>query len=256
MRLASLMFTATLCASALNAQTPTFEFRPLAQPGVSIGSHVFTADTVILDAALSDAGEIAFIARFNKDDGPHTAVFTSKRIVASDDDVIDGKYIASFPPHGGVAINKAGQVAFEAVYTESRDARGLGEIGIFVENRLAVHRPRVDGPVAFSLNDDGQVLLRGQPSSATAASPQKQSVLDRIRVRPPRLPLGAQIDVAPKPPKPAQRTQERPPLVSALSPFDVMCVNGRGEVLIPVNLVPRGFILLLGTPTAGASGGR
>jgi hypothetical protein len=236
----------TVLASA-SAQPIAFEFRAVVQPGSTIAGHRFTEDTAIAEAAINDADEVAFIATFAEDDGPHTAVFTSQRIVAMQDDVIDGKYIASFPPHGGVAINRGGQVAFEAVYTETQDARGLGEIGIFVENRLAVHMPRLYGPVAFSLTDDGRVELK-QQTPARQASQQKQGLLDRIRIKPPKLPNDAPVTFEPEPQ--AHQSASRPPLAGPLSPFDAMCVNRHGDVLIPVNLVPRGFMLLLGTRQA------
>jgi hypothetical protein len=252
----SLLLPAALLAS-LSLRAQTFEFRPVVQPGLTIAGHRFTEDTAIVEAAINDNGEFAFIATFAEDDGPHTAVFTSQRIVARQDDVIDAKFIASFPPHAGVALNTAGQVAFEAVYTENRDARGLGEIGIFVENRLAVHMPRLYGPVAFSLTDDGRVELKQQtPPRQAPASQQKQGLLDRIRIKPPRLPNDVPVTVAPEPPAQPHQSAPRAQLVNPLSPFDVMCVNRRGEVLIPVNLVPRGFMLLLGTPIAAVSGRR
>jgi hypothetical protein len=254
LRIPALALTALASASA---QPTAFEFRAVVAPGSTIAGHRFTEDTAIAEAAINDADEVAFIATFIEDDGPHTAVFTSQRIVARQDDVIDGKYIASFPPHGGVAINRAGQVAFAAVYTESLDERGLGEIGIFVENRLAVHMPRLYGPVAFSLSDDGRVELKQQtPARQATASQQKQGLLDRIRIKPPRLPNDVPVTVAPEPSAQPHQSAPRPQLVNPLSPFEVMCVNRRGDVLIPVNLAPRGFMLLLGTPAPQASGRR
>jgi hypothetical protein len=246
MKLATLLFTGTLCALALTAQTPTYEFRSVVQPGSVIAGHRFTDLTSIGNVAINDNGEFAFMATFLDEEGPRSAVFTSQRIVARQGDVVDGKPIFFFPKYGGIAINKSGQVAFEAEYLETRDPGGR-ETGIFVDNRLAV--PGLYGPVSFSLTDDGRVELeRPTRAQQAPASQRKPGLLDRMSIKPPRLPNNVPVTIAPEPQRPPRQSMGRPPLTASPALFDEMRVNKRGEVLIPVNLVPRGFMLLLGTP--------
>jgi len=258
-RTTTLLFaTALLSCLGVWAQpsTPAYEFRSVVQPGATIGGHTFTPDTTILNAALNDLGEFAFIARLSEADGSgRAAVFTSQAIVASEDDVIDGKFIVTILPHAGLAINKAGQVAFEAVMSESAEAarEGSGEIGIFVDKHLAL-TPHSEFLVAFTLTDDGRVLLKDEIRNAPAVVPtprKRPGLLGQIRITP-RLPKDSPIRVAPRAVRLPERFGERPPLSGPLSPFEAMRVNRSGQVLIPVNLVPSGFILLLGTPTAEA----
>ena len=248
-----LLSTALALSPAVNAQQPStaYAFRSVLQPGMTIGGHLFTQDTNLLNAALNDAGEFAFIARLSEPDGSgRTAVFTSQRIVASEDGVIDGKFISAILPSAGIAINKAGQVAYEAVMSESAEAagEGYGEIGIFVDKRLAL-TPHSDTLVAFTLTDDGRVGLKEEARNPSGAPQRRPGLMGQIRITPPRLPKDSPVRIAPNARRLPERFGERPPL-TPLSPFESMRVNRRREVLIPVNLVPDGFLLLLGTPTA------
>lgn len=93
------------------AQQPStrYAFHTVAQPGTIIGGRTFTRETVIGSAALNDAAEVAFVA---KAPSPQpVTVFTSRRIVAKEGDVIGGKYIVLIPADAILAINNAGQVA-------------------------------------------------------------------------------------------------------------------------------------------------
>lgn len=251
MRLASLLLTGTVCASALTAQPAPFQFRSAVEPGSTIAGHRFTDLTSIGSVALNDEGEFAFMATFLDGEDPRTVVFTSRRIVVAEGDVIDGKPIFFFPRYAGVAINKAGQVAFEAEYLETTGSERR-QVGIFVEKRLAV--PGLNAPVSFSLSDDGRVELE-RPTRSQQAQDQKKKpgLLDRIRIRPLKLPNDVPVSIAPEPQRPPHQAVPRPPLEAELSLFDSKAVNGRGEVVIPINLEPRGFMLLIGTPTSGAS---
>jgi hypothetical protein len=251
MRLASLLFTGTVCALALTAQT--FEFRSVVQPGSVIAGHRFSDLTSIGGVAINDNGEFAFMATFVDEEGPGAALFTSQRIVVRSGDAIDGKPILFFPKYAGIAINKAGQVAFEAEYLESQGPRSR-ETGIFVDNHLAV--AGLYGPVPFSLTDDGRVELeRPTRAQQAPASQRKPSLLDRVGIKPPKLPNNVPVTIAPEPQGPQHQAMGRPPLASPAL-FEGISVNRRGEVLIPVNLVPRGFMLLLGTHTSVAPGRR
>lgn len=249
MRFKSILFTATMCASALTAQTPAFQFRSVVQPGTTIAGHRFDDLTYIQSVALNDNGEFAFMAAFVDGLDSRTAVFTSRRIVVSEGDVIDGKSIFFFPMYAGVAINKAGQVAFEAEYLETPGSERR-QVGIFVENRLAV--PGLSAPVSFSLLDDGRVELERPTRSQPPDQQKKPGLLGRIRIRP-KLANDAPVSIAPEPQRPPHQAVERPPLVAELSLFESKAINGRGEVLFPINLSPSGFMLLIATPGSGAS---
>lgn len=177
-RITTQFLIATLLAlSALKAQAPpsAFTFRPLVQPGMTIGNHTFTGDTEIDGVALNDSGEIAFIARWS-DPGSgqeHSAVFTSRRLIAQDRETVDGKALTTIVKDS-VAINNAGQCAYEADYVfEYSDANnGLSRRGVFVDQSLALTLKGNEtgaGP-DFTLTEDGKVIPRAVPSSPAHAS--------------------------------------------------------------------------------------
>jgi hypothetical protein len=114
-------------------------------------------------------------------------LFTSRRIVATQGDLVDGKYLIMIPSSGILAINNAGQVAYEAWYADSKlaaagDATGRG---IFVENRLAsdaVFDARGNA-ASFVLTEDGRIAVANpHPAAARPAEPGL-----RIRIKPPRI---------------------------------------------------------------------
>src|ERR1017187_10468944 len=160
--LAPAVMLAGLNGFAQQPQRADLDFRAVVQPGMTIGSHTFTPDTTIDAAALNDAGEVAFVAHWTDAGTDHAAVFTSTRIVASEGDVIDGKFIAFLPNNAPVAINSSGQIAYEAGYADSEaDARaGFWHVGIFVAQHLAFTLAfQAIGKVPdFTLTDDGQVV--------------------------------------------------------------------------------------------------
>ncbi len=144
------------------AQQPTFAFTfsVIAQPGMVIGGHTFTPKTTIDSVALNDAGEVAFIARWaSGNNNEHAAIFTSQRLVVSEGDVVEGKFIALIAKNAGIAINFAGQVAYEAWYTTSKEEVVDGTLGIFIDNHLAF-TPNNLTHTDFLLTDDGWVIPR------------------------------------------------------------------------------------------------
>lgn len=259
MRNTSFLFiTALLSPTGIWAQfqTSAFDFRAIAKPGVTVGSHNFTTYTTISGAALNDAGEVAFAAQYGDSPSPDNAgVFTSKRIVARQGDAVGGKYIVLIPIDTVLAINNAGQVAFEAWYADTREIAGAGEasgLGIFVENRLAMSPAPDSSNVlpAFTLTEDGQVLLKEttRQVSAPAQAPKAPGILGRVRIKPPG---GLPISIALGPAR-----QSRPPIHGAAPPegthpaAQLFPMNHGGQILIPVNFKDGGFLLLLGTPAA------
>jgi hypothetical protein len=223
-----------------------FDLRVAAHSGMAIGNRAFNPSTTAVSVALNDVGEIAFVADFG--DGTSPAVFTSRRTVARQGDVIEGRYIVAVPYDSVVAINNVGQVAFQAWYTDTPEpGRQPSGIGIFVENHLAATLPAdASGrPRALALTDDGRVVVDTPcpPPSAPPSKP-KSSVLDRVRIAPPK---GFPISIAPSPAQRPAKEQEAAACVVARPPVPQFPTNHRGQIVIPINLRP-GFLILLGTP--------
>jgi hypothetical protein len=153
------LLPALLLAGVLSAQTTAYEFRTVLRPGMNIGGHVFTADT-IGNAAISDTGEVAFIARWPEGNQNHAAVFSLHRLVASEGDVIDGQTVAYIPLYSKLSINGSGTVAYEAFCVFSED------LHLFIE-RHHILAPS-DNP-DFRLSDEGQIII-GPPLVACESS--------------------------------------------------------------------------------------
>jgi hypothetical protein len=174
--IAHVVLIAALAVSpAVKAQQPStgYVFRSVVEPGAIIGGRTLTQETTVGRAVLSDSGEVAFVA---SEPGAPPAVFTSRRIVARQGDVRGGKYIMLLPADAILAINNAGQVAYEAWYAESKEFAATGEAtgrGIFVDDHLAStavfdHRGNA---AAFTLTDDGRIIVRNGGPSPAPASP-------------------------------------------------------------------------------------
>lgn len=260
----SLIVTLLISTAARSQQpTSTYDYRVVAQPGMTIGGFRFTPDTAIGSIALNDAGQTAFVARWRDTSGSvRTSVFTSTRLVADEDQGFAGIYVEGIPADGHLAINAAGQVAFEVIYSEAQGASENWD-GIFVDGNLALRRSLDSAGSPFTLTDDGQVLPGPQKAGAAPARPAstpqqgKPSLLDQLHMKPPKIPFG--ISISPKGPtanqtRPtADRLPPHPLMVNTTSPFAAMRTNQKGQVLIPINFGKGGFILVLGTPIADAA---
>jgi hypothetical protein len=269
-----LSFIVTLLIStAARSQQPSsaYDFQVLVQPGSIIGGHTFTPDTTIDAVALNDTGEMVFIARWSDPDrSEHAGIFTPWQVIASEGDVIDGRYIGLIPRNAQVAVNGAGQVAFEAWYGNSKDDAqpGRGHCGIFVGKHLAFTRTVSHTGSPFTLTSDGRVIVRDEPpgdssaarapSTPAPAAPKTPSLLGRMQIKPPKLPIP--IPIAPgkeelPQPKASQQPRSpamtpRPPMPCPAFPFRGLRTNGQCDMLIPINFYPNGFVLLLATPQA------
>jgi hypothetical protein len=245
-----ILVTALALPTAVKAQQPStrYAFHTVAQPGTIIGGRTFTRETIIGSAALNDSAEVAFVA---SEPSPLPiavfAVFTSRRVVAREGDVVGGKYIALIPADAILAINNAGQVAYEAWYADTREMAVSGDPsgrGIFVDDHLASDAVfDAHGNAApFIFTDDGRIVLQN-PGPAPASV--KGTLPARIRLK---LPNNTGVSITPPPgdarrPAPRKQSVEHP----ALTPFPM---NHHGQILIPVNFNSGGFFLLLGTPGA------
>jgi len=150
------------CLSAHAQQTtPAFDFVPQVWRGANIGGYVFDSNTKVDAIALSDAGGVAFTAhRQNEGNGrDQTAVLTKERLVAREGQTVDGKILVRIAT-AVVAINNVGQVAYEALYTDSPHGKLHG--GIFVDNHFSTEfEPSATGAASeFLIADDGMVRLR------------------------------------------------------------------------------------------------
>jgi hypothetical protein len=250
MRRISRLFLVAALLAPLALMAQTFEFRPLVRPGSTIGGHVFTTATQIDAAALNDAGGVAFIASWtDANQGSQAAVFTGKRIVAQSGDIVDGKYIRLLSNDPRIAINAAGLVAYEAMYSYSQaDATAnVGETGIFVEGHLvSTVKPDSDDLLLFS--DDGKVVLTPK-TVASAFAPRKSRFFEKLRVT--RFKKSSSLNDIPT----AATTRPiptfmggRPPLFAPFAPFTRVRPNRRGQIVIPLNLGSSGFVILLATP--------
>lgn len=251
----SLLVTAFLSCSGVWAQpaTSVFDLRPVAQPGMTIAGRTLDRNVTIYGAAINDVEEIAFTACLDEKTA-NAAVFTSKRIVARRGDVFDGKTLMNIRLDSTVAINRAGQVMYQAYFGDTPEIAARGEysgLGLFVDNHLTIRLTTSNENDSFSLTDDGQVLpMRESPTSPAGVPPaqKKPGLLDRVRISPLRLPKGPTVGIGPDStkPQPSARYGARPALADdLLSPLQP---NRLGQVLIPANIPGQGFILLLATP--------
>ena len=235
------LIAALALSPAANAQQPRYAFRAVAQPGTIIAGRTFTRETVIGSAALSDAGDVAFVAK-EPSPRPIVAVFTSRRIVAKEGDVIGGKYIVLIPPDAILAINNAGQVAYEAWYADSwqrASAMDYSGRGIFVDDHLASDAAfdARGNALPFIFTDDGRIVFEHQGP----ASPSPKNTPARLRLKLPK----ESVDITTGTNRPAER-KPSPAARPLLTPFPM---NHHGQIVIPVNFGNEGFLLLLGTPS-------
>jgi hypothetical protein len=234
-------FALLLSTAARAQQSPhTFDFRVVAEPSTVIGGYTLPLETKINSVALNDSGEVLFYASLQNGDG----VFTSRRLIAQSGAVVGGKTIIMIPDDPHLAINARGQCAFEAWYVNAITNVDYDEpdgFGIFVDNRLVSNFPPTfaNFPV-FTLTDDGRVVVQGTvPSPTQPAQRAKPGFASPLK-----MPKGF-----PKVPTRIQPGRFVPMAEKAQSPLPFP-INKKGQVLIPVNLEGRGFLLLLGTPVA------
>lgn len=237
--IATLFLAAAVASSPAAAQPPDYRFRVVIQPGMIIAGRTLTEQTVIGSVALNDTGDFAFVAM---EPTQPPAILTSKRVVVRQDEVIDGRAIL-IATHGQLAVNSAGQVAYEGWWsTDPNDFESPGKsgAGIFVDSRLVVSVPW-DVPVPeFTLTDDGKIITRN--AKPAPASP-RADIGNRIRIRPPK---DSPVSLAPGRPQPRIPQKPSPGAPAALPAF---AVNHRGDILFPVNFEGGSFGVLLGTST-------
>lgn len=230
---AALLTHLTLRAQPKPAE-PLFDLRPILVPGTTIDGQLIDDSSSLGDAAINDKGDVAFTIWSSSG----RSIFTTKRLVATEYEEADGKFISFIPAYTPIAINTEGQVAFLAWYANSREQLdGPGNaLGIFVDHRLATNiEPGGAYPSALTLTDDGQVIIGGPaPTLTTSTSP--------ARANPPvAYPLPSGLPPIRMPSTPKLNAPARTEAFPYLRP------NSRGQFVIPVNL-PNGFVLLVATP--------
>ncbi len=126
------------------------------------GDHVLGEGVYLEALALDDSRkDEAFVARWleseRNSNAPHTAVFSTKRCVATDGDILEGKSIVRILPNSLAISNQHGLVAYEALYVD-HPGEGLGadvRRGIFIENRFLIELdPRTASPLGGELGDE------------------------------------------------------------------------------------------------------
>jgi hypothetical protein len=131
--------------------SPAYSFKTVLTPDTVIGYHAFRYDE-ILNAAVNDRGEVAFMSR--EKSATNGTVYTLDRKVAAQGDSLDSKKIAYLYPQYPIAINNDGLVAFEAEIA-------MFDVAIFVERHMSA---RVGVfPVGFALHDNGEIVLHTSP---------------------------------------------------------------------------------------------
>jgi hypothetical protein len=180
---------ANLNGTAQQPPTSAYEFRPVFTAATNIGGHALTVRQKVEGIALNDNGEVAAVFHWNEGDRQHSAVITSRRVVARDGDVLGGKSIASINATS-LSLSASGQVAFEAVYGSP------SQTGIFVERKFIEALSVSGSPDDFTLSDDGKVTLKAAvaaaatpaaPSgSALSASPWSRVLQNAVRLKVPR----------------------------------------------------------------------
>jgi hypothetical protein len=235
----------TLCtagALAVHAQqnplsSAAYRFETLI-PGTPMGDNTFDPDAVVDGTAINDAGEVAFVAHWLDGSVERAAVFTTKRIVASEGELIGGKAISGISA-ACLTINSAGQVAYEATFTDLSGS----QTGVFVEKRflLALSNGGTAGDFVFT--NDGRVLPRPgiavaaaspvQPTPSLSATPAPQStpsgskwhptlsqkIWDKInKVSPVQIPndIGSQPQAAPQQQSPPTQNPGEPKSATAM----------------------------------------
>jgi hypothetical protein len=139
---------------------PAYLFRTVLSTGGTVGGHRLSPTATFEGLAFNDAAEVAFVIHWIDADWERSAVFTLNRRIAIAGDVIDGKPVTRILP-AALAINNAGQVAFEASYGNPT------QIGIFVNRKFIMALSVSGSPNDFTLTDDGKITLK----DATAAAP-------------------------------------------------------------------------------------
>jgi hypothetical protein len=247
-------------SASLTMAAQTFRLTPVLLPGATIAGRTLAVDATIGSAALNDAGEIAFAVYCG--DGT-VGIFTSRRIVVRQGDEVDGKFISVLSIGSPIAINNRGQVAFEAWYADSKEsdqADGWWNRGIFIDNHFVSTVPSDKTPLSLTLTDDGRVLVNEQqrasatsvPTARPPAQQKKGGLLDRLQIKLPKnLPVG--IDPSKPQQAPSAAAHGEKPEAGPVPALPQLRANARGQVVIPVNLGPGGFVLLLATPSPAIS---
>jgi hypothetical protein len=204
---AYLLFALTLKPQKPQPQT-AYRFEALTSDP-TIGDYSLDSNAVIDATAINDAGEVAFIAHWAAGTAERSAVFTTKHIVASQGEVVGERTITSISP-ASLAINNAGQVAYEATYAEPSGSR----TGIFVEKCFILELSGGGAADDFIFSNDGRVLPK--PGIAVPPPPPVQTVS----------------------PAPAPTTPQSPGSPSGLHPKLSSKVWGRISKLSPIEIAP------------------
>jgi hypothetical protein len=141
-----------LAGAAASAQQTAYDFKTVLRPESQIGGSNFKGAT-IGSAAINDEGEVAFIAHWNdRYSAAQNFVFTLRRLVAKEGDLLAYGKIASIALYGHLAISPHGIVAFEATEGAATD------MDIFVERQALVEASAAAGKDLFLNERDEPVI--------------------------------------------------------------------------------------------------
>jgi len=134
---------------------PSYVLRTVIEPSMSIGGEKIANCVDVESAVLNDLGDIAFGAYC----GDRNRIFTTKRIVVSSGETVDGKVI-ELPPQV-VAINNRGQVLYEAFFSDAADQPMKSwRYGLFLEHQFVAIAgyDTAGNSYSYTLTDDGRIL--------------------------------------------------------------------------------------------------
>lgn len=231
------LIAALLLPPAVKAQT--FNLRFVVQPDTIIGGQIIEDCLGPSPAVLNDLGDIAFQANCDGRD----RIFTTRRIVVSAGDRIDGKIIRSL--FQVIAINNQGQVLYNAIISDAIDSpMESSRDGLFLDHHLlsAVTYDAAAWPYTYRLTDDGRIYAEiASPDAAYSRS----MPLDAAPARA----CPGNIRAAPKR---NRKATSLPSAATNLPQFDTSLApvarNRCGQLLLTVNAYSGGLFLLLATP--------
>jgi len=151
-----------------HAVTPAYTYQTEIRTGMNIDGYPITPTTTLDTVVMNDAGAIAMTAHqlSGGTGSDHTAVLTPKKLIAQEGQVIDnGKTIVRIAT-AVLAINNAGNVAWEALWRDSASGNKV-HTGIFLGAHYVTDFPPFASGAAtdFELSDDDHVLLKNLPSA-------------------------------------------------------------------------------------------
>jgi hypothetical protein len=246
-----------IISASLMMAAQTYHITPVVTPTTSIDGQGMAGCHQPDSVAISPSGEIAFTTYCSTGERQlPNFVMTSKRIVAKDGYVIDGRHITLSSPQP-IAINSNGQVAYTVLWVDDgkdpKDDANWHE-GICIDRHFVQSIPNNLIVRSLTLTDDGVVSFNQPIPTAVvppAPAPARQaSLLHQIPLKLPPLKMPKNLPIGI--PATPQTAPLAPPSGKHMSvtadPLPLLTTNRRGQAVIVANLPDWRFVILLATP--------